>query len=114
MAKITEEMIENCFDIYFTENQDIDLVVQIGMNKSSAKMTMCWLRCLFDGELYKRQVPVMQVKWVLNKLYQTQDSLRLNNALKSLEKYCDFYENKPMIAIRNLVKEFEEKMPNSS
>lgn len=107
---ITEEMIETCFEIFFTEDQNIDPVVQLGMNENSARMTIVWFRFLFNGELYKRLVPAMQVEWILNKLYHTQDFVRLENTLKSLNKYCDFYDKKPMVAVRNLVKEFEKKL----
>ena len=107
---ITEEMIETCFEIFFSEDQNIDPVVQLGMNENSARMTIVWFSCLFNGELYKRRVPTMQVEWILNKLYDTRDFNRLKNTLKSLNKYCDFYANEPMLAIRSLVKEFEKKL----
>ena len=112
--RITEEMIEMCFEIFFSEDQSIDPVLQLGMNENSAKMTVIWFSCLFNGELYKRLVPKMQVKWILNKLYDTRDFGRLKNTLESLNKYCDFYDNKPMLATRNLVKEFEKKLSDTA
>jgi len=99
---------------FFSEDQNIDPVVQLGMNENSARMTIVWFNCLFNGELYKRQTPTMQVKWILNKLSDTRDFHRLMKTLESLNKYCDFYDNRPMPAIRSLVKEFEKKSSDIS
>jgi hypothetical protein len=109
---ITEQMIETCFNIFFTEDQNIDPAVQLGMNRTSARMTIVWFRCLFNGELYRRTASTMQVNWILNRLYHTQDFDRLRNTLNSLNQYCDYYHNKPMPAIRRLVEEFEEILPD--
>jgi hypothetical protein len=110
MPIITEEMIETCFEIFFTEDQNIDPALHLGMNRNSARMTIKWFRCLFNGELYKRRVPAMQVEWILNRLYNMHDFNRLRNVLISLGQYCDFYDNHPMHLVRHLVEEFEKRL----
>ena len=113
MTKISEEMIEKAYEIYFTDDQDITPLLNMGMNEGSAKMTMTWFKKLFDGELYKRSGSEMQIEWILNKLYETYDFKRLALALESLKKYCEFYDEMPMIRVRQLIKEFEVKLDNS-
>ena len=112
MAYITEEMIKASYEVFFTKDKDVEPVIQLGMDKNSAKMTIVWFEKLFSGELYKRTVSTLQIKWILNKLYQIQDYNRLKNTLESLNKYCDYYSKKPMVSVRHLVKEFERKLSN--
>ncbi len=109
MTKITEEMIEACYNAYMTDG-DIEEAVQLGMNTNSAKMTLDWFEKIFNGDLYKRIVPYSQINWLLNKLYDDKDFERLTKVLKSLDEYCLYYANQPMIKTKHLIKEFKEKV----
>ena len=110
MTKITEEMIEMSYEVYFTKDQDIEPLLKIGMNESSAKMTMVWFEKMFSGELYKRTGSAFQIEWLLTKLYEEKDFNRLRSSLKSLNKYCDYYDFRPMVKVRNTIKTFEKKL----
>ena len=107
MTTITEEMIETAYGIFFTEDRDIEPLLALGMNKSSANMTIVWLEKLFSGEPNKRTGSAMQIQWILNKLYEEKDFTRLAFSLESMNRYLDFYEDKPMKEVRRTVKEFE-------
>ncbi len=109
MTKITEEMIEACYNAYMTDG-DIEQAVQLGMNTNSAKMTLDWFEKIFSGDLYSSNVSNLQINWILNRLYDDKDFERLTKVLKSLDEYCLDSADKPIIKTKHLIKEFKEKV----
>lgn len=110
MTKITEEMIATAYEIFLTDKKDISPLLDLKMNKSSANMTILWFNNLFKGQPFTPSVSAMQVEWILNKLYETNDFHNLKLALKSLSAYCVHNKDKPMDKVRKLVDEFDRKM----
>ena len=108
MATITEQMIATAYEVFVSEDKNIEPLLTLGMNENSAKMTIAWFKKLFSGEPNKRTGSTMQIRWILNKLYKEKDYARLASSLESLNKYLDFYEDKPMKEVRKIVKEFEK------
>ncbi len=52
----------------------------------------------------------MQIEWVLYKLYNSNDRIRLSLALQSLNKYTSYYQNVPLNKIKEIIKKFEKKV----
>jgi hypothetical protein len=106
MIAITEQMLETAYEVFSTKDQDIEQLLALGMNENSAKMTIAWFNNLFSGKPNKRTGSAMQIRWILNKLYEENNFERLAFSLESLNEYLDYYDKKPMVKTRQTVKEF--------
>ncbi len=90
MPSITKEMFEKAYEIYQTTSQDIAPLIEMGMNETSAKMTIVWYSHILKGELYKRSASALQIEFILNKLFSDNDKKKLNLVLLSFRATCKF------------------------
>ncbi|WP_287126332.1 HNH endonuclease [Desulfobacter sp.] len=104
--KNTVEMFEKAFDIYNSKSTNISPLLDLGMNESSANMTLTWFDKIFSGQFYKRSMSYAQAKFILNKLYNSNENERLGRVLQSFSLYVEHYQPKK---ITKLVNQFKEK-----
>jgi len=110
MGRITKEMFEKVYEIYFTQTQDIDPVVKMGMNETSAKMTLVWYEHILNGKLYKRTASAVQIEFILEKLFNDNDKSRLALVLQSFNKYIEFYNDKQLKKVKSYIELYEGKL----
>ncbi len=80
-------------EIFFTNNQDITPLIEIGMNKTSAKDTMKCYSHLIKGEPFRRGIQQNVIFALLNKLYKNGDKGFQDTDLTALDKYFEFRLN---------------------
>ena len=99
----TEQMIKECYVEYKKGNRKH---VPKGMNATSAKMTVAWLDCLFNGKPVHFNGSVMQCKLVLEYIKKDDGEELLSKAKSVLKEYCDTAKekyNKPCNSLRRLL-----------
>lgn len=77
MGKITKEMFEKAYEIYLTPAKDIKPLLEMGMNPTSAKMTINWYEHILKGKLYKRTASALQIEFILEKLFKNHDKKKI-------------------------------------
>lgn len=100
-------------EIFFTKEQDVSPLIEIGMNKNSAIDTMRCYRKLIHGEPFSRSIQQNVIIALLEKLYEIDDKENLNNVLMALEKHFKIRLNKygeKNIGAREIVKEYKRKL----
>jgi len=94
---ITEEMILKCYEAFKVGNLNH---VPIGMNATSAKMTMRWLDSILNTKKsYNRSGSLMQYNVILEKIRQDYGSPRAKEAALVLMEYYEQHNRQSHIMI---------------
>lgn len=101
MGKITNEMVEESFEIgkKFYKNKislkdGIKVLTEIGMNENSAVDYVYNYSNLIQGKLFTRTTNIYGTEYSLQKIYEENGIDGLQNALLSLSQHIDYYEEK--------------------
>lgn len=101
MSKITNEIVEKSFEIgkqFFqkeiTLKKAISILSQIGMKKNSAVAYVYSYSNFMQGKLFRRNINTYAIEYYLQKIYEEEGMSGLENALLSLSKHIDYYEEK--------------------
>jgi len=101
------EMFEKVYEIYHTIEKDLTPVIEIGMNKNSAKMTLQWYDYILKGEFKKRTASKIQIKFILKELFLDNNVTGLENVLKYLRQYKEHYNPN---FLNQYIEDYEEKL----
>jgi hypothetical protein len=113
MKKDLKKYEKMAVEIFFTKDQDITPLIEIGMNKTSAKDTMKCYSYLIKGEPFRRGIQQNVILALLNKLYENRDKERLNNVLIALDKHFEIRLNKyneKNVGAREITNEYKHKV----
>ncbi len=83
MSDITEAHILECYEAYITGS---DCPYPLGMNPSSAKMTMKWLDCIFNDRRWNRSFGAMQCDIVLARIEANYGGDKAQQVALSIER----------------------------
>ena len=86
MPEITEAHILECYEAYKTGR---DCPYPLGMNPSSAKMTMTWLDCIFNDRRWNRSFGAMQCGIVLTRIEANFGREKAHQVAFSIERDID-------------------------
>ncbi len=113
MAKNTEDFYLKALEIFYTHDQDIEPLLEMGMNENSAKGTLYCYKKLLNGELHTRNVQIGLIKVILRTLHKNNDKEGLANVIKALDKKYEFrfqnYKENNRTA-RGIVEKYREKL----
>jgi hypothetical protein len=98
MNKELKKYEKMAVEIFLTQDQDIAPLIEMGMNKTSAKDTMKCYSLLFKGEPFRRGIQQNVIKALLQNLYNNNGKENLANVLIGLDKHFEIrlkkYEEK--------------------
>ena len=107
MGKITNEIVAKAYNVAkdFYNNkitlvQAQDVLVQDGMNKSSAIGYIYNYSNLIQGKLFTRTTNSYGTDYYLKKIYEESGQVGLQNALISLSQHIDYYEEKSGASVK--------------
>jgi len=113
MKKNTEDIQAKVVEIFFTKDQDITPLIEMGMNQNSAKDSIKCYSQLIKGEPFRRSIQQVVIKAILKKLYENNDGEKLANVLTGLEKHFEIrlkkYNEKNIVA-KKIVAEYKRKL----
>ena len=113
MARYTEDMFLKALEIFYTHDKNIDPLLEMGMNKNSAKDTLYCFNKLLNGELHTRNVPIGLIEVLLGTLQKNNDQEGLANVIKALDKKYEYrsrhYKESNKTA-RNIVEKYRENL----
>ena len=113
MTKELKEYEKMAVEIFFTKDQDITPLIEIGMNKTSARDTMECYSQLIKGEPFRRGIQQNVILVLLKKLYENSDKERLNQVLIGLDKHFEIRLNKyneKNIGAREIANKYKRKL----
>ncbi len=100
MAKITSFMIQEAYikaklvyENKMTQNHAISDLIEIKLNPSSASDLINNLKCMLDGKRYTRTNSALTTNIFLNNILRDFGKNILQNALYSLKRHIQYYEN---------------------
>lgn len=109
----TEELCTKAVEIFFTTEQDITPLIEMGMNKNSAKDTIRCYSQLIVGKPFSRGMQQGVFKPLLKYLYEHNDRENLNNVLIGLDRHfairLEKY-NQKNIGAREIVDGYKKKL----
>ena len=82
-----EEIQAKAVEIFFTTEQDITPLIDMGMNKNSAKDTIRCYSQLINGKPFSRSIQQGVIKPLLKYLSDHNDKEKLKNVLIGLDKH---------------------------
>lgn len=99
MAKITLSHIEKSYEIAVKVYKDkislkkgLDILVNFGMNRNSASDYVYNYGCMVEGKLMTRNASITGTRYYLEKILKDNGTKGLENALISLSRHLDYYE----------------------
>ncbi len=112
--KITEDMVVKAVEIFFTKDQNITPLIEMGMTESSAKGTIYCYAKLIKGEPFSRGIQQNVIKAILKKLYENNDQGKLANVIAGLDKHFERRLNskdkEKNNGAREIVDEYRDKL----
>ena len=113
MKKELNKYEKMAVEIFFTKEQDITPLIEMGMNETSAKDTMKCYAKLIKGEPFRRGIQQNVIKAILEKIHENNDKDNFNNVLMALDKHFEIRLNKykeKNIGAREIVNEYKNKL----
>ena len=99
MAQITDRLVERAFEIgrnIYNKNislkKGVDILVEEGMNQSSAHDYIYSYSNLIQGKLFTRTTNTYGTEFYIKTIYELEGRNGLENALLSLSQHIDYYE----------------------
>lgn len=106
MATITNEMIENSYDVgkkfyqkKITLQEGTETLSKIGMNRNSAVDYIYLYSNLIQGKLYTRTSNAYGTEYYLTNIYEENGTSGLENGLLSLLQHIEYYEDKAGVTL---------------
>jgi len=114
VKKNTEDRLEKAVEIFFTKDQNITPLIEMGMNENSAKDTIRCYAKLIKGEPFSRGIQQNVIKAILKKLYENNDQGKLANVIAGLDKHFERRLNSKNKEVnkgaREIVDEYRDKL----
>lgn len=111
MSKITLVHIEKSYEIavkVYTDKislkKGLDILVDFGMNRNSASDYVYNYGCMIEGKLMTRNASIIGTRYYLKKIFEDNGTTGLENALVSLSRHLDYYEQ---VSKTNVIKRRE-------
>lgn len=113
MGKDLKEYERLAAEIFFTSEQDISHLLNLGMNENSAKGTMRCYKKLINGEPYSRSIQENVITALFEQLFKDENYETIPNVIKSLEENFKIRREKyndNKIGARRIVDEYKNRL----